>query len=81
MTDAEGDPLTIEWTTGSSSASIATATSLVTNVTLEDAEPTEPGACEENDYDFELRVTDCTGASATDNVTITINCCGVEAAR
>ncbi len=78
VTDADGDPLTILWTTENEDATIADPTSLVTTVTLEDAEPTEPGDCEDTEYEFELSVTDCTGSTVTDRVTITVNCCGVE---
>jgi hypothetical protein len=77
-TDANGDPLTILWSTSSSDATIADPTSLSTTVQLEDAEPTDPGDCEDTDYEFTLTVTDCTGATATDHVTLTVNCCGVE---
>ncbi|MDP2312301.1 MAG: PKD domain-containing protein [Pseudomonadota bacterium] len=78
VTDADGDPLTIAWTTSNSDATIADATSLVTNVTLEDATAVEPAECEETEYEFDLTVTDCTGASVSDAVTITVSCCGVE---
>jgi PKD repeat protein len=78
VTDADGDPLTILWTTTSSDATIADPTSLVTTVTLEDAEPTEPGDCEDTEYEFELTVTDCTGSTVTDRVILTVSCCGVE---
>lgn len=78
VTDVDGDPLTIMWSTDNSSATIADQSSLVTTVTLEDAEPTEPGECEDTEYEFELTVSDCTGATVTDRVTFTVNCCGVE---
>lgn len=78
VTDADGDPLTVLWTTTSTDATIADPTSLVTTVTLEDAEPTEPGDCEDTEYEFELTVIDCTGSTVTDRVTLTVNCCGVE---
>ena len=78
VSDADGDPLVYLWTTSSSDATIADPNSLVTTVTLEDAEPTEPGECEETEYAFELTVTDCTGATVNESLTLSVNCCGVE---
>ena len=78
VTDADGDPLTYLWTTTNTDATIADPTSLVTSVTLEDSEPEEPGSCSETEFEFELTVTDCTGATVTDNITLTVSCCGVE---
>lgn len=77
VTDADGDPLVILWTTDNSDASIADPTSLVTTVTLEDSAPTDPGECSETEFDFLLSVTDCTGATVTDSITLTVSCCGV----
>ncbi len=76
--DADGDPLIITWTTSNTDARISNASSLTTDVTLEDAEPTEPGDCEDTEYEFELTVQDCTGSTVSDTVTLTVNCCGVE---
>lgn len=79
VSDPDGDPYTVLWTTDNTDATIADPTSLVTTVTLEDAEPTEPGECEEVEFEFTLEVTDCTGASTTDRITLSVECCGVEA--
>jgi hypothetical protein len=76
-TDADGDPLTYEWTVLDGDATIADPTSLVTTVRLDGAEPTEPAACEDTTYQFQLTVTDCTGEQATSTVTYTASCCGV----
>ncbi len=78
VSDADGDPLVYLWTTTSRDATIADASSMVTTVTLEDAEPTEPGECEETEYGFELTVTDCTGATVSESLTLSVSCCGVE---
>ena len=72
------DLMTVLWTTDNSDATIADPTSLVTTVTLEDAAPEEPDDCAETEFEFELTVTDCTGASVTDTITLAVNCCGVE---
>ena len=77
-TDADGDPLTIQWEVLSGDAEIADPTALNTMVTLSEAEPTEPGACEDYVYEFQLTVTDCFGDTVTDIVTYTSTCCGVE---
>jgi len=78
-TDADGDPLTTRWTVVSGNATIANPDQLTTTALLEDAEPTEPSACEGNDYVFELAATDCTGATTTSTVRVTVNCCGTSA--
>lgn len=80
ITDPDSDPLTYSWTlrSGDATAEIASSTSLQTTVTLSDIEPTTPGACEDVSFEFELSVTDCTGATSTDTVTVIASCCGVE---
>ena len=81
VTDVDGDPLTYEWVVLSGEAEIEDASSLTTTVTLMEVEPTEPEACEDNEYEFQLSVTDCTGATETDTVVFTASCCGVSASR
>lgn len=80
VTDPDGDPVTYLWElkTSTGKATIASPTSASTQVTLEDAEPIEPGACESVEYQFQVTVTDCTGASSSDTVSYTVECCGVE---
>lgn len=77
VVDADGDPLQIEWTLLDGEATIADARSVSTTVTLSEISPEEPGSCTETEYRFELRATDCTGATVTDRVTYTVTCCGV----
>lgn len=77
ITDADLDPYTIQWTVEEGDATLADPTSLVTSVTLEDAAPTEPLSCETVDYKFRLTAVDCTGATVSDVVTISVSCCGV----
>jgi len=79
VSDGDADPYTLGWTVVSGKATITDAESLTTTATLEDAAPTEPDACESNEYVFQLSATDCPGETATDTVTITISCCGVAA--
>ncbi len=78
VTDADGDPYTILWEVLEGEVEIVDPTSLVTMVRLKEAEPTEPGSCEENDYTLRLTSTDCTGESDSDTIVITVNCCGIE---
>ncbi|MDP2304861.1 MAG: PKD domain-containing protein [Pseudomonadota bacterium] len=77
VTDADGDPLIVRWATDNADASIADPNTLVTTVTLEDSAPTDPDVCTETPFEFELTVTDCTGATVTDTVILTVSCCGV----
>lgn len=76
--DPDSDPYTIKWTVVSGDATITSDSTLSTTATLSEAEPTEPGKCEDVEYTFKLEVTDCTGESTTDNVKFTLSCCGVE---
>ena len=78
VSDADGDPLTYSWEVLSGNAEITDPTSISTTVTLTDAEPTEPGVCDDTVYEFQLTVTDCVGEVVTDIVTFTVTCCGVE---
>ncbi|MFZ5477834.1 MAG: PKD domain-containing protein [Myxococcota bacterium] len=78
VSDPDGDPYSVVWTVVSGDATIADPNTLVTTVTLEDAEPEEPGECSSTEYEFQLEVTDCTGATSTDTTTFVVECCGVE---
>lgn len=76
--DGDGDPLTYQWTLlSAATAEIDDPTALHTTATLMESAATSPGACETTDYEFQLTVTDCTGASVSSIVTHTVECCGV----
>ncbi len=77
VTDADGDPLSYQWTVVDGSATIHDPTSLQTAVVLSDCAISDLG-CQLVEYIFELAVTDCTGETVTDQVTFTIECCGVK---
>jgi hypothetical protein len=77
ITDADGDPLTYLWTVVDGSATIHDPTSLETAVVLSDCGIDDLG-CALVEYIFELAVTDCTGETVTEQVTFTIECCGVK---
>lgn len=78
VTDADGDPYTVQWEVIEGDAVIANAASLSTTVKLQNLEPEEPGVCEQIEHRFRLTVTDCTGASSSDVVIYEASCCGVE---
>lgn len=78
VTDADDDPLTYEWEVLSGTATIDDPTSLETTVTLSEPTASEPGECDDTEYEFQLTVVDCTGAEVTDTVTYTATCCGEE---
>ena len=40
------------------------------------ARPFESGSCIESDVELQLEGTDCTGATSTDTVLLTVSCCG-----
>ena len=79
ITDDESDPYTTLWELVSGVAEIDDPLALVTMVTLESAEPEEPGDCSEATATFRLNATDCPMATASDEVTLTVICCGVKA--
>ena len=78
MVDADGDPITTEWSVVSGDASISDPSSLQTAVILENAAPTEPNACENNEYELLLTATDCPGEQSSNSVILTVTCCGTE---
>lgn len=80
LADADGDPLTYGWTVVSGDATVSDPSALSTTVTLASAQPTGPGTCVDTAYEFMLAATDCPGATSSDNLVITVTCCGVEAA-
>ncbi len=75
--DADDDTITVNWTVISGAASVADADRLITDAQLGSSQPIEPDACEANEYRFELTVTDCTGASASAQVSHNAICCGI----
>lgn len=77
--DADDDPYVFEWTVIDGEATIDDPHSLRTPVILAGAAPVEPGACENNDYTFQLSATDCPDATVTDTVIFTVTCCGTKA--
>lgn len=81
INDVDGDPVWVEWSVISGDAQIADENSLVTTVTLSNAEPVEPNVCEANDYEIQLRVVDCPGDETVDSVIYTVSCCGIEVAQ
>jgi hypothetical protein len=78
VVDADGDPLSVEWSVVSGDASISDPTSQVTTAILESAAPTEPNACENNEYELMLTATDCPGEQSSNSVIMTVTCCGTE---
>jgi len=75
--DADDDPLTVEWMVISGSAGIEDNDRILTEAQLGSSQPIEPDECEPNAYEFELTVTDCTGAVASGRVTHNAICCGM----
>ncbi len=76
ITDADGDELVVTWSTTNADAIIADTSILLTSVLLKDAAAAAPSECADTAYDFLLTVTDCTGETVEDTVTLTVSCCG-----
>ena len=81
ITDADGDPVTVEWIVLNGDAVIDDPYALVSTMTLSNAEPLEPNVCEANDFEFQLRATDCPGEETVESVIYTVSCCGIEVAQ
>ncbi len=79
ISDADGDSISYQWYVMSGDATLADETSLTSDVVLSGASASEPNACETTTYELELVAQDCPGGAAADALTITVNCCGVEA--
>jgi hypothetical protein len=79
ITDAESDPYTTLWELVSGSAKIDDPLELVTNAEVESGTPEEPGDCNEVSSTFRLSATDCPQTTASDEMTVTVICCGVKA--
>lgn len=77
ISDPDRDPYSIEWSVLEGNATIASTGTLQTTAVLSDAEPTEPGECEDVEFKFQLRSQDCTGAETKDTISYTVTCCGV----
>jgi hypothetical protein len=79
ITDAESDPYTTLWELVSGEAEIDDPLALVTMITLPGPEPEKPAACVESVTVFQLNATDCPQATAADQITYYVTCCGVAA--
>ena len=79
VNDPDADTMKLEWTSESDGIAIHSPNSLETAVVLSGAQPSEPGACEPNEYTLRLTATDCTGAETSQVVTHIVNCCGYTA--
>lgn len=77
VTDADGDPLTYQWELVSGNGTFLDDTALITYLSIEDIEATEPGVCDSNEFELKLTVTDCTGESTEATAILTVTCCGV----
>jgi hypothetical protein len=74
-TDADGDSLTYSWSVTSGSASLSDST--VVNPTLTVTSPSVSyGITNSNTVNVQLKVTDCMGASDTDNLAVSYSCTG-----
>jgi len=80
ITDPDNDPYTVEWEILVGEGSITNPTSVDAQFVLEDIEATEPGVCDSNEFVLQITATDCTGATGNAQVTVVVECCGVEPA-
>lgn len=78
ITDPDNDPYTVVWEAVEGSVTFVDTTDVGTNMLLEDATPTEPQVTDDIEYDFQLTVTDCTGAVTVGEVTQIVQCTGAD---
>jgi len=77
VNDPDGDTVDYTWSSVSGSSVISTPNRLSTTAIVSGAQPTAPGECEPNTYEFRLTAVDCTGQESSQTVIHTVNCCGV----
>lgn len=77
VSDPDGDPLKISWEALHEGALIEDAGAISTN-TLITFSPTEPGECEDEDFDFRLVAEDCPGSIRQDTMEYNVTCCGID---
>lgn len=77
VNDPDGDTVSFTWSSVSGSSVIPTPNRLSTTAVVSGAQPTAPGECEPNTYEFRLTAVDCAGQESSQTVTHTVNCCGV----
>lgn len=78
ITDPDNDPFTVVWEAVEGSVTFVDTADVGTNMLLEDATPTEPQVTDDIEYDFQLTVTDCTGAVTVGEVTQIVQCTGAD---
>jgi hypothetical protein len=79
ITDPDSDPMTTLWELVSGEAEIDDPLLLITSVDMESPTPEDIGDCAEAEVTFQLNATDCPEGTAGDQVTYTVQCCGVAA--
>jgi hypothetical protein len=76
ITDEDGDPLTYTWSSSSEDVEFADPSAISTTVTLDGAIAQRPSACQDTSFTLTLEAEDCTGVFSSDDVVITVSCCG-----
>ena len=78
INDPDKDPYTILWEVVSGSVTFTDPTDVDTNLKLEDIEPSEPQVTDDNQFEIQLTVTDCTGESTVATVIQIATCTGAD---
>ena len=78
--DADGDPYVVEWVVDEDerSATLVGLDRVPATVVIGAPTPTRAGNCKDTEADFLLTARDCTGAVGQDDVTVSVECCGIE---
>ncbi|MBN2798915.1 MAG: PKD domain-containing protein [Deltaproteobacteria bacterium] len=78
ITDADGDPLSLTWSTADARATVLEPHLLHGRASVSKLRPTKPGLCTTGAFTFTLAAQDCPGATASDTTSVQVRCCGVE---
>lgn len=78
INDPDNDPYTILWEEVEGSVTFTDPTDLNTNLKLDDIEPSEPQVTDDNQFEIQLTVTDCTGEATVATVIQIATCTGAD---
>jgi hypothetical protein len=79
ITDPDGDPFELFWVITDGSATLSSTDDMPISAIIGKTTPDEPGVCAQELTTFQLSATDCPGETTTDDIIVTVECCGVTA--
>ncbi len=78
INDPDNDPYTTKWEVIDGDVTFVDDSDVATNFKMDDIEPAEPQITEDNEFQLQLTVTDCTGEATVATVTQVVQCTGAD---